>query len=62
MDLYIQCIQWNTVKYYLENDLDGEESSEDVVCIAQDLKSTTETVTLSAICNKEKSKIWIFFF
>lgn len=27
----------SSVKQHLENDLDGEESSEDVICIAEDL-------------------------
>lgn len=31
-----------TSKPYLKNDLNGEESSEDVICIAQDLKAQQE--------------------
>lgn len=29
------------IKYYLKNDLDGEESSKHMICIAQDLKINT---------------------
>lgn len=34
------------IKYYLKNDLYGEESSKDMVCIAQDLK-TQQKASLS---------------
>lgn len=36
------------IKYYLKNDLYGEESSKDVVCIAQDLK-TQQTASLFSL-------------
>lgn len=47
---------------YLKNDLNGEESSKDMICIAQDLKKQQEVCFFSMLLNNKLQEIFYTIF